>query len=348
MRRGIYSPSQPKWQDNDDTLEPDPADNQLPETGAESPQYDEIPSLWDPEHWDSTPVPLHKEREFKQKIHEGFQSKVDVMNMILPPKTPTIPDSDRLIKRMHELRISLALSSIFCIIKAKDYDCALIEARNTLKRAQELEVGNGSIARCHYYLGRIQFLRKSFTHAYQEFVATRTCCPAGLEIEDCPDVEYWLKECRSAIARKKRARLQLPADAKENGQERGETKGQHTRYRSSAPGKRKRDTAPFDLVIRSKPLPERETWHPSVKKEERPVKTVVWMVPDTEDLPRTRESKASDEIASSSSDGLDWIQTGGPRLKQSRFTVRCHPDLQMPRPRSMSLFKMLPEETSSM
>ncbi|CAL5873379.1 uncharacterized protein PFLUO_LOCUS7653 [Penicillium psychrofluorescens] len=344
MRRDICSPSQPIWQDNDDALDPDHADD-LPETGAKSPRYDEDPSLWDLEHWESTPVSAHEDQEFKQKIHERFQSKVEVMNMVLPLKAPTIPDPDRLITRMHGLRISLALCSIFYIIKAKDYDCALVEARNVLKRAQELEDGEGSVARCHYYLGRIQFLRKRYSHAYQEFMVTQTCCPAGLELEDAPDVEYWLKECRSAIAREQRARLQLLADANENGQKRGKKKEQHTRCKESAPVKRKRDPAPFDLVIRSKPQSETETQHPSGKKEERPAKPIVWIVPDTEDLPRTRISKANDYIASSSPDGLDWIQTSGPRIKQSRFTVRCHPDPQVPRPRSMSLFKRLPKET---
>ncbi|KAJ5811664.1 hypothetical protein N7474_007965 [Penicillium riverlandense] len=347
MRRDICSTSEPTWQDNVDTLDPDPANGQPSETGAEGPQYDEDPSLWDPEHWQSTPVSMHEDREFKQKIHEGFQSKVEVMNMVLPPKAPIIPDPDHLIKRVHDLRISLALSSIFYIIKAKDYDTALIEARSTLKRAQKLEGGSGSVARCHYYLGRIQFLRKRYSHAYQEFMATQTCCPAGLDIEESPEVEYWLKECRSAIAREQRARLQLPADEKVNGQERRKEKEQHTRCKSAAPGKRKWDPAPFDLVIRSKPQLQTETRHPPVKKEKRPAKPIVWMVPDTEDLPRTRESKASVEIASPSSEGLDWTQTGEPRIKQSRFTVRCYPEPQVPRRRSMSLFKSLPEETST-
>ncbi|KAJ5909347.1 hypothetical protein N7504_003990 [Penicillium tannophilum] len=280
--------------------------------------------------------------EIKSNVLESQKYREKTMEIVSSMKLPAIPPS--LDKGLGELRMSCALSMVMDYMRWKAFDPAKQNARRALDLA-ERQGNEISIARCNYWLGRIELEQGNIHSAYKFFMSARPCTMDDKGLEGST-LEYYLKFSHPKVGEKYRRRVSpLRSHAKLEGTR---TKVDTHSSGNNQSKKRKQVTWASELVLRPAKLAG-DTQVGSVaakgnrKNDNRPV---VWEAKNTEDALHANSPLLiipKDEI---NSDGMEWqaVAKSGPRLPQSKFTFRCYPKGLAPRTRPTEIFPEQPGE----
>ncbi|KAJ5549568.1 hypothetical protein N7513_006802 [Penicillium frequentans] len=280
--------------------------------------------------------------EIKFSVMESHKHRGKMMEIVSSLRLPTIPPS--LDEGLDELRMSCALSMVMDYMRWRAFDPAKQNAKQALDFA-ERQGNEISIARCNYWLGRIELEQGNIPSAYKFFMAARPCAMDDKGLEGST-LEYYLKLSHPKVGEKYRRRVSpLRSHAKLEG-----TLTQVDTHHScnDQSKKRKRVTWASELVLR----PAKSAGHTQVgsvaakgnrKHNNRPV---VWEAKNTEDALHASSPLLiipKDEI---NADGMEWLTVAksGPRLPQSKFTFRCYPKGLAPRSRPTEIFPEQPGE----
>ncbi|KAJ5797342.1 uncharacterized protein N7503_006638 [Penicillium pulvis] len=280
--------------------------------------------------------------DIKFSVMESQKHRGKMMEMVSSLELPAIPPS--LDEGLDELRMSCALSMAIEYIGWKAFDPAKQHAKQALDFAAR-QGNETSIARCNYWLGRIELEQGNIPSAYKFFMAARPCAMNDKGLEGST-LEYYLKISHPTLGEKHRRRVSpLRSHAKLEG-----TLTQVDTHHSgnNQSKKRKQFTWTSELVLR----PAKLAGHPQAgsvaakgnrKHNNRPV---VWEAENTEDALHANSPLRiipKDEI---NADGMEWLTVAksGPRLSQSKFTFRCYPKGLAPRSRPTEIFPEQPGE----
>ncbi|KAJ5102023.1 hypothetical protein NUU61_004245 [Penicillium alfredii] len=120
----------------------------------------------------ATPTPFHQNPQVKRCLQEKQEHRREVLSRVLSLQIPTIPDD--FIRRLDQVQVSCGLVMTMLYLKDKQTDDAEAEAKQALATAENLEEER-LIARCYYWMGRIEFTRGNMATAYSHFGAAQPC-----------------------------------------------------------------------------------------------------------------------------------------------------------------------------
>lgn len=280
--------------------------------------------------------------EIKVNLMESQKHREKTMEILSSMKLPAIPPS--LDEELDELQISCALSMVIEYLRWKAFDPARKNAKRALEFA-ERQSNEINIARCNYWMGRIELDQGNIASAYKLFKAARPCTMDERSLEGST-LEYYLNFSYPRLGEQYRrcvSSLQIPAKP---GNALAKVDPKHSGDNQSK--KRKQVTWMPELVLR----PAKSAGHTKVgsvtakgnrKHNNRPV---VWEAKNTEDALHANSPLGiilKDEV---NADGMEWLTVAksGPRLPQSKFTFRCYPKGLAPRTRPTEIFPEQPGE----
>lgn len=273
----------------------------------------------------------------KEEFAKVHKERMEIMNRLFSLKRPPPPEPFE--KRLESLEVSFMIVTVINYIGSSNYNTARREVQKALKRAHE--IGDVFlVARCFYWMGRIEFELNNLAAAYVCFKTARPCVMDEVYPEGA-SVEFYLGLSRSGISEEYRKRAlrehnraiieawgeQHPADRRAVGK--------------SNSKKRKRDRTSWDLVLRPAPDQSRQG-----QSGQRAGKATVWTVHDTEDLQHYRRVPVEPTVKASDSNGMEWLtaKQSHPPLEGRRFTFRCYLQDISPRTRPTNIFPPQPCE----
>ena len=300
------------------------------------------------ENCSSTPTStiVNEINEIGSYIQEARKYRIEVTRKVMSMQQtrPSVPPS--LEKRLGLLQISFALSMVMNYLLWEQFELARKEAQRALKIAEGLK-DELSIARCNYWLGRIEFERQNMSAAHTFFKAARPCIIDD-EHPEGSSLYFYLGLSKLGIGEDYRKRTLLDhnlAMIKSVTKEPGST---YPRIEYSR--KRKRESNTWNLVLRPANRSQRTQPGSEGGKSQKPPsqhtnRSTIWMVRDTEDMPRPFK-KSIEETRESQSDGMEWLAAAQsrPRLEQCKFSIRCYPKGLAPRTRPTTIFSEQPIE----
>ncbi|KAF3385230.1 hypothetical protein F1880_002823 [Penicillium rolfsii] len=324
-----------------------------------------------------TPTDLaEKAKEINRILQDAHQHKTQVVKRIMLKRTPSITTG--LGSRLGNLRTSFSLVTVINHIADNQYQQAKKQAKKALGLAQASN-DKLSVARCHYWLGRIEFETQNMQAAQAHFFAARPCIMDDINPEG-KTLEFYLNASRTGISKEylKRILTQYSLTLIQSAP-------RETPFRRSnlSSQKRKRESQLWKVVLRPASTDKtgmRQKQSRERSKSKSPEKLNKWIVRDIPDLPfrpkdgsgtsmsdqtssdehriqddmnATEQQAGSVRIKSSalergaSEEGMEWLQGANsrPRLEQlGEFTLRCYPVGLAPRTRSTDIFSRLPDE----
>lgn len=284
----------------------------------------------------SSPSHEYTITNLKHEFAKVYKERLEIMNRLSPLEHPPSPEPTPLEKKLESLEVSFILVTVINYISGYNYGPARTHARTALQKAQEL--GNEIlVARCHYWMGRIEFELQNFAAAYAYFRAAQPCVMDEMYPEG-QSVKFYEEVSRSGISEAYRRRAVL--EHNHSIREPTDEQGPSDRRVVVKPRKRKRERKTWELVLR--PAPDRK---PTGKQGRG--KPTVWMVHDTADLQQSRKApqESQGEVSNppdeaSGSQGMEWLaaQQSHPPLEDCRFTFRCYIRDISPRTRPTNIF----------
>lgn len=313
-----------------------------------------------------------KAKEINRNLQESYQHKTDIVKTISSNQTPSI--SSGLGKRLGNLRISFSLVTVVNLIADNQFRQAREQAQKALSLAHTSN-DKPSIARCRYWMGRIEFEKQNMSAAHEHFLAARPCLLDDFNPEG-ETLQFYLSASKNGISGEYRKRMIAQHDRSLVDIDPGE---RHV-WRPDLSRKRKRETQLWDVVPRSASgrvtgTRQKQSLVKSITKSPR--RFHEWIVRDMPDLPlRPKDSSSTSKIVNPESreglhsdrglpqhstgiagtlgvhhhlplESMSWLQTANsrPRLEQlGEFTLRCYPVGLAPRTRPTNLFSKLPGE----
>lgn len=283
--------------------------------------------------------------KIQNDLLKAHKNRMDLVNLVTPRPTPD--PSRSLEKRLDQLEISLMLVTVINYIRSKHFSQAKKEAQRALKLAKDLN-NEVTIARCYYWMGRIEFEQRNMPAAHEHFKAARPC----VEDDEYPEgwtVEFYAGLSRSAVGEEYRKRVLL--DRCHALVETASKQDRSARSAAMKSTKRKRDRKTWELVLR--PSSHRFSGGKLGQRIEKSKNQhthgpTVWMVHDTADLPGYEDKSVDTKSKIPHSDGMDWRTVvksqSHPCLETRPFTLRCYPKGLAPRTRPTNIFPPQPGE----
>ncbi|CAI7664875.1 unnamed protein product [Penicillium pancosmium] len=248
----------------------------------------------------------------------------------------------------------LSWSFVFIIehLQHHHYGRARVEIQRAMTLAHEVD-DKHSIARCHYWLGRIALQRGRFNKAYAYFDKAK------------PDLNGRVRDCGLLPnGMSPQYRTQLLREYSQSVTKRylnldDETSSSPFDRRNQNPRKRKRELHDITIALRPADLSSshhRRSLNRPMAQNRSLARKVVWMIPNTEDLEVNRNqepdmSNISDgktvPVIESRETSTGTTQMKFPILATGRrhFTFRCYPvGLSGSRARHMNIFSRQPGE----
>ncbi|KAJ5900853.1 uncharacterized protein N7473_004923 [Penicillium subrubescens] len=327
-----------------------------------------------------TPSDLaEKAKEINRNLQDTHQYKTQVVKKIFLNRAPSIPTG--LGRRLGNLRTSFSLVTVINHIADNQFP----QAKKQAKRALELAQASNdklSVARCHYWMGRIEFEKQNMQAAHAHFLAARPCIMDNINPEG-ETLRFYLDASRKGISGEYMKRILTQynlALVQSAPRERP--------FRRSNPPtpKRKWENQPWKAVLRpalTDKTGKRQKRSPGLNTSKRLGRLNKWIVRDVPDLPdlpfRPKDSSGTTKPdqgstnhhelpgdpgttenqadfvrvegkahgMGASEEGMEWLQAAnsGPRLEQrGEFTLRCYPVGLSPRTRSTEIFSRIPDE----
>lgn len=283
--------------------------------------------------------------KIQNDLLEAHKDRMDLVHLVTCRSTPE--PSPSIDKRLDQLNISLMLATVINRIRSKHFSQAKKEAQRALKLAKDLN-SEIAIARCYYWMGRIEFEQRNMPAAHENFKAARTC----VEDDEYPEgqtVEFYAGLSRSVVGEEYRKRV-----LRDHCHALLETASKQDLSACSAvmkSNKRKRDAKTWELVLR--PSSHRSSGGKLGQKVEKSTENhthgpTVWMVHETADLPRYEDKSMDTKSKGPHSDGMEWRTVvrsqSHPCLETRSFTLRCYPQGLAPRTRPTNIFPPQPGE----
>jgi hypothetical protein len=331
----------------------------------------------EPDYVPITPSDLaEKAKEINRNLQDAHQHKTQVVKRIMSNRTPSIPTG--LGSRLGNLRTSFSLVTVINHIADNQFP----QAKKQAKRALELAQASNdklSVARCHYWMGRIEFEKQNMQAAHAHFLAARPCIMDNINPEGA-SLRFYLAASRKGISEEYLKRILTQYDLALV-----QTAPHERPFRrsNSSSHKRKREYQPWKVVLRPAPTDKTgKRQKQSLKLDtSKPLERLnEWIVRDIPDLPfRPKDSSGTRKPNQRSSnlhklhgdpsttehqadfvriegkahgmeaseEGMEWLQAANsrPRPEQrGEFTLRCYPVGLAPRTRSTEIFSRLPNE----
>jgi hypothetical protein len=324
-----------------------------------------------------TPSDLaEKAEEIKRKLQDTHRHKSEVVKMIMSNQSPKI--STELGNRLGNLRISFLLVTVINHIADNQIRQARKQAKQSLSLAQASN-DKLSIARCRYWIGRIEFEKQNMEAAHDHFLAARPYLMDNINPEG-ETVQFYLDASRRGISEQylKRILLQHNEALVENAPHE-----RPFRRPNQLSRKRKWEVQPWKVALRPAPVNKggrRQNQYPEVTITKSSKSLKERIVSDMPDIPfgpkyspgtskPYQNLSGADRlhgISDATGQSTDFISTGGmgahnshtlegmerlqaaysrPRLEQrGKFTLRCYPVGLAPRTRPPDIFSRLPGE----
>ncbi|KAJ5404598.1 hypothetical protein N7509_004469 [Penicillium cosmopolitanum] len=262
------------------------------------------------------------------------------------------------------LRTNADLSWSFVLVIAhlqhQHYGRARMEIRRAMSFAHAVD-DKHSIARCHYWLGRIPLQRGRFNEAYAYFDKAKPDLNGRVSSEG-ETVDFYLMVCTPGMSPQYRTQLlreYSQSVTKRYLNQDDETSSSFFDRRHQNPRKRKRELHDITIALRQADLSSshhRHSLNRSMGQNRSPARKVVWMIPNTDDLEVNRHQEPD---MSNISDGKTvpvvdsrGTPTGTTQMKfpilaagRRHFTFRCYPvGLSGSRARHMNIISRQPGE----
>jgi hypothetical protein len=281
-----------------------------------------------------------------EEIHTNLMNaqrhREKTMEIVSSMELPVFPSN--IDKRLDDLEISFALGMVMNAMQWKIYTLATQEAKRALDIANR-QGNEVNIARCYYWMGRIQLEQDDKPSAYKFFLAARPCAMADQHVEGS-SVGWYLNFSHPTLGEEFRRRVSTVRC-------RTTPKGTLTKVDRNHSGdkqskKRKQEAWMSELVLRPS-TSAGPTQLASVtakgnrKHNSRPV---VWEAKNTEDALHANSPLVIIQKGEINADGMEWlaVANSGPRLPQSKFTFRCYFNGLAPRTRPTKIFPEQPGE----
>ncbi|KAJ5623646.1 hypothetical protein N7490_012251 [Penicillium lividum] len=275
--------------------------------------------------------------EIKSNLMESLKQRQKIMETVFSMQLPAVPSSFE--TRFVELGICLALENVMDCLQQKLLPLAKKEAKRALHLAEH-QGDEINIARCHYWMGRIELYQRNISSAYKFFMTARPCVMDDKHPEG-RSLGYYLSLLSPGVG----GTISHPNN---DAFEATSRKGDIHQSGDNQSRKRKQDGQISELVLR--PLDMVGHTKPGSVTMKRPPKPtsrpVVWITQNTEDTLHSNSPMViitKDEI---NANRMDWLTTAnsGSRLSQIKFTFRCYPRGLAPRTRPTEIFAEQPGE----
>lgn len=322
-----------------------------------------------------------KAKEIKRYLQDTHRHKSEVVKTIMLNQTPSIPTN--LGNRLGNLRVSLSLMTVINHIADNQFRQARKQAKKALSLA-EASKDKLSVARCRFWMGRIEFEKQNMETAHGHFLAARPCVMDNFNPEG-ETVRFYLEASKRGISEQYLKRILL-----QHNKALIESAPRERPFKRSYPSsrKRKREVQPWKVLLRpasSDKTERRQKQLLGVTSTKLHTRLNEWIVRDLPDLPfrpnsysntskpdqplsnyhslnddfdpteqpieASREEDTTAEMGAQKPrplEGMEWLHAASsqPRLEQrGQFTLRCYPIGLASRTRSTEIFSKLPNET---
>ncbi|KAJ5894894.1 hypothetical protein N7495_006585 [Penicillium taxi] len=280
-------------------------------------------------------------QELKVDIGKLQQQREDILRLIEASQQPMVQAN--LDTPAAHFQISHALAMAISFIGISLLDQAMRECKGALKIAQELK-HETSIARCYYWMGRIELELQNLPAAHTYFDIAKPCVMDDQNSEGTNWGFYW-NLTKPTLSEDFRKRMLFYHDIGVL-EDTAESEPGLVMVNTRTSMKRKREDR-WEYVLRS-PTTSKKSRSQSIERcQTQRGRPTVWMVGDTEDL-QSQFRKTAIKSGKESSSKTDWEWKGtsknGHRFKGTQFTFRKYPKGLSSRTRPMSIFAELPDE----
>lgn len=243
-----------------------------------------------------------------------------------------------LIKRLRVFEISVILKTVINCLAGSNMDLGMKEAEKALELAKKLE-DEVTIARCYYWMGRVEFKRENIAAAHAYFKNALPC----VENNECAEgdfVEFWFNVSRSGIG----------------GQYRKRAVSDHNRYvvekfgtpkpplgSSSTLSEKRKHQEQREIILRAGTARNPGRRQAQMAERDKHNRLVPWMIPDIGNEPSDAPINCQRRFFGPAETGLPPTQSHPP-LPWKAFTFRCYPKGLSPRIRPTKIFRPHPWE----
>ena len=243
-----------------------------------------------------------------------------------------------LIKQLRMFEISVILKTVINCLAGSNFDLGMKEAEKALELAQQLE-DKVTIARCYYWMGRIEFKRESTAAAHAYFKNALPC----IENNECAEgdfVEFWFNISRSGIG----------------GQYRKRAVSDHNRYvvekfgtakpplgSGSTLSEKRKYQERCDVIFRTGISQNSGRRQAQTVERDKHNRLVPWMIPDIGNEPSDASINCQRRFFGPAETESPLTQSHPP-LPWKAFTFRCYPRGLSPRTRPTNMFPPHPWE----
>ena len=279
-----------------------------------------------------------KVKNFQVDLKEMRIRRDKLLRKVASMRIPApLPD---LLNRLKGIEISTILSTVLNCLATSNFDLGMREAKRALKLAQKLD-HKKLIARCYYWMGRIEFQRGNIPVAHEYFSDAMPC----IEDDKCAEgdfVEFWFKSTRPGISERSRNRA-VDNHGRRVINKHGAPK-LPTASRSTLPEKRQYKE-PREFVLRPRPVQSSgEQQRLKTESSKRNGRLVPWMIPDVHNEPYETPFYLRQRFPALPETEWHPDQSYAPLLRHREFTFRCYPKGLSPRYRPTKIFRPHPLE----
>ena len=158
--------------------------------------------LTDPVFQHVSPFSTHEQSRFKLRASKATDDKAKCFYYILNTDYPALPPN--LARRFRHLGIKFLLRTAQVCIREKNPDEAEKHTKDAIEIAKSIP-DDILVARCQFWLGRVEFFRENFRQAHAHFAAAQNSVMDDTCIEG-EEVRLYMDITRHGISKKGRAR----------------------------------------------------------------------------------------------------------------------------------------------
>ncbi|KAJ5670445.1 uncharacterized protein N7477_005808 [Penicillium maclennaniae] len=287
--------------------------------------------------------PIEEEvREKVKKLHSDLKAthirRNELLRKAASMRIPApLPD---LVDQLKGIEISMILATVLNCLACSNSDLGMKEAKKALELARNLNHQN-LIARCYYWMGRIEFQQGNIPVAHEYFEAAMPC----IEDDECAEgdfVEFWFKSTRPGINEEYRNRA-VNDHSRRVINTYGATK-LPTAFRSTLPAKRSYKEW-REIILRPRPAQSSGAQQgPSTERSKQKDRLVPWIIPDVHNEPYETPFHLRRRFQFPPEAKWQPFQSHAPLLRNREFTFRCYPKGLSPRYRPTKIFRPHPLE----
>lgn len=186
-------------------------------------------------------------KRIRRYLNELQRHRAQVLDSTSPPTTAELPTA--LERRLDRLEIGYSLGKAMEYLALKLISLAKKEAHHALQIADRLD-NELDLARCFYWLGRIEFQQWNLAAAHSHFRAARLCVLDGEHPESCSVVFYLDASRPKALEDDRGHHERGPSDHRPVTHGGGTSQSTPQPSSSRSRQKRKRESTTWDLPLR--------------------------------------------------------------------------------------------------